>query len=81
MKRREIKISASMLASTTTLLVDTKEFITGRVIGCNAEGSTAEKMTQVHCTIIFSITHPTIGSWVHCPKQKVATFRYSIIPS
>ena len=32
-------MSVSMLGSTTTLLVDTNEFMTGSVIGCNAEGS------------------------------------------
>ena len=38
-------MSVSMLASTTTLLVDTREFITGRVIGCSADGSTFRGIT------------------------------------
>jgi hypothetical protein len=40
-------ISVSILASTTTLLVDTREFITGRVIGCNADVSTFSGTTLV----------------------------------
>ena len=34
-----------MLASTTTLFVDTNEFITGKVMGCNAEGSTFSELS------------------------------------
>ena len=40
-------MSVSILASTTTLLVDTREFITGRVIGCSADVSTLSGTTLV----------------------------------
>ena len=45
-------MSVSMLASTTTLLVETKEFMTGSVMGCNAEGST---MLQSPLSLILAV--------------------------
>ena len=56
-----------MLASTTTLLVDTKEFITGKVIGCKADGST----TSFKLDVVKTVSEDEGVKGIDEPKNRV----------